>query len=160
MSQSDRKFNRLQQECYDRAAYLCSRSEKSAGNISKKLLEWGLNPDDTESVIKKLISDKFIDDERFARSYVKDKFRFNKWGRIKIAYQLKAEKVSGSIIAQAMEEIEDEVYLETLSKLLLDKNKTIKSANPYEQRAKLLRFAQSRGFEPELIHSAIDRMES
>jgi regulatory protein len=152
-------FNNLQQGCYDRAAFICSRSEKSSGNIGKKLLDWGLGPDDAEPVLKKLIADQFINDERFARSYVKDKFRFNKWGKIKIGYQLKAEKVSGNIIHQAIEEIDDQSYLETLTKLLLDKNKTIKSANPYERRGKLLRFAQGRGFEPELIHSVIDKIE-
>ncbi|MGV8091823.1 MAG: regulatory protein RecX [Mangrovibacterium sp.] len=154
------KFDRLQQECYDRAAFLCSKSEKSSGSIGKKLLDWGLVPDDAEPVLKKLIDEKFIDDERFARSYVKDKFRFNKWGKIKIAWQLRAEKVSGSIIARAMEEIEEEAYMETLKKLLRDKSKTIRSANPYDRRGKLLRFAQSHGFEPELIHSAIDKLDA
>jgi len=154
------KFNNLQQECYDHAAYLCSRSEKSSGNIGEKLRDWGLAPEEAEPVLKKLIDDKFIDDERFARSYVKDKFRFNKWGKIKIHYQLKAEKVSGKIIVQAIEEIDDESYLETLTKLVSEKNKTIQSANPYERRGKLLRFAQGRGFEPELIHSVIDQIEN
>ncbi len=105
------------------------------------------------------MDDKFIDDERFSKSYVKDKFRFNKWGKIKIHYQLKAEKVSGNIIKQAIEEIDDESYMETLTKLISDKNKTIQSANPYERRGKLLRFAQGHGFEPELIHSVIDKIE-
>ncbi|MEN6453619.1 MAG: regulatory protein RecX [Prolixibacteraceae bacterium] len=153
------KFNNLQKECYDRAAYLCSRSEKSSGSICKKLQDWGLAPDEAEQVLKKLTADQFIDDIRFAKSYVRDKFRFNKWGKIKIQYQLKAENISGNIIKLAIEEIDNESYIEILSNLISDKNKTIQSVNPYERRGKLLRFAQSRGFEPELIHTVIDQVE-
>ena len=153
------KFNNLQQECYNRAAFLCSKSERSSGSIGKKLQDWGLNPDDAESVLKKLTEDKFIDDERFAGSYVRDKFRFNKWGKIKIIYHLRAEKIPGPVIDQAIGEIEHKAYMETLTKLLLDKNKSIKTVNTHERRAKLVRFAQSRGFEPGLIHFVIDNTE-
>lgn len=150
------QFNNLQQQCYDRAAFICSKSEKSSGNIEKKLLDWGLSPNDTEPVLRKLKDDKFIEDERFARSYIKDKFRFNKWGKIKIVHQLRAEKIPSPVIARALEEIDDENYLETLRKLLAEKEKSVKSGNPYERRGRLLRFAQGRGFEPELIHKLID----
>ncbi len=152
------KFNQLQQECFDRAAFICSRSEKSAGTVSQKLKDWGLNPEEAEPVLQKLINEQLISDERFARSFVKDKFRFNKWGRIKIAFMLKAEQVATSLIHEALEEIPEEDYLETLNKLLLDKDKTIKSDNPYERKAKLFRFAQSRGFEAELISKGIDKL--
>ena len=153
------KFNHLQQECYERAALLCSKSEKSSGSIARKLHDWGLDGDQAEAVLKKLAGEQFVDDERFARSYVRDKFRFNKWGKIKIIYQLRAEKIPGPVIEQAIQEIEDEAYRETLTKLLSDKNKTIKAADPYERRGKLLRFAQGHGFEPEHIHSVINEIE-
>lgn len=153
------KFNNRQQEYYDRAAYLCSRSEKSSGNIGKKLQEWGLTSGEAEPVLDKLAANKFIDDNRFAKSYVRDKFRFNKWGKIKIRYQLKAEKIPEDIIKQAIEEIDDHSYAEILVKLISDKNKTIRADDPYERRAKLFRFAQSHGFEPELIHPVIDKIE-
>ena len=153
------KLNHLQQECYNRAAMLCSKSEKSSGSVGKKLQEWGLSPEDAEPVLKKLTDNQFIDDRRFARSYARDKFRLNKWGKIKISYQLRAEKIPGPLIDQAIQEIEDGAYLETLTKLLFDKNKTLKAANPYERRGKLLRFAQGHGFEPELIHPVIDQIE-
>lgn len=71
---------------------------------------------------------------------------------------LKAEQVATSLIHEALEEIPEEDYLETLNKLLLDKDKTIKSDNPYERKAKLFRFAQSRGFEAELISKGIDKL--
>jgi len=152
-------FNNLQKETYQRAALLCSRSEKCSWKIEQKLLDWGLSPDEAKPVLKKLISEKFIDDNRFSRSYVRDKFRFNNWGKIKIAYLLRAEKIPGTIIDWAIAEIEDENYLEILTKLLQEKNKTVKAVNPYERRARLFRFAQGRGFEPELIHRVIGRIE-
>ncbi|MEL7586765.1 MAG: regulatory protein RecX [Prolixibacteraceae bacterium] len=152
------RFNNLQQQCYDRAAFICSRSEKNSGNVEKRLLDWGLSAEDADPVLKKLIGEKFIDDERFARSYVKDKFRFNKWGKIKIIHQLRAEKISSAVILQALAEIDDEQYREALKKLLAEKDKSVKAGNPYERRGKLFRFAQGRGFEPELIHKLIDEI--
>jgi len=152
------KFNSLQQQAYDRAAFLCSRSEKSSGSIRKKLAGWGLEQEDAQAVLKKLTDEHFIDDERFDCSYVKDKFRFNKWGKIRIAWQLKLEQIPAVVISRALEEISDEAYEDLLLKLLAAKNKTIGKVSPPERRVRLMRFAQSRGFENGLIHSVIDRI--
>jgi Uncharacterized protein conserved in bacteria len=148
----------MQEEIYDRAAVLCSRSEKSSAAIRKKLVEWGLKHDETDEVIEKLIEENFINDVRYACSYVRDKFRFNKWGKIKITFNLKAENISSEIIQQALEGINDEDYYNTLTELVTSKNKSIKAVNIYDRKSKLLRFAQSRGFESGIILEVLDRI--
>ncbi len=149
-------FTDKQKEAYSRAAVLCSRAEKSSESIFRKLTDWGLEEIESFPVIERLISEKFIDDERYARSYVRDKFRFNKWGKIKISYQLKAEKINSQVIEMALEEIDETDYKDILEKIISEKDKKIKSANHYDRKAKLFRFAQGRGFEPELIYSVIN----
>lgn len=153
------ELSEKQREAYQRAAALCSRSERSSGNIRQKLQEWGLVADEAEMVLERLIAEKFQDDERFAQSYVRDKFRFNKWGRIKIAHHLRAEKVSPAIIEKALGEIEEDAYRETLARLLKEKDKSTKAANQYDRKAKLFRFAQSRGFEADLVYAVFDELE-
>lgn len=151
-------FNPKQKEAYARAAALCSRAEKSPAAIAAKLALWELNDTETKAVMQRLFAEKYLDEERFAQSYVRDKFRFNQWGRVKIAYQLKAEKISAQTISNALDTLDHDAYRETLLKLLTEKNKTTQAANNYDRKAKLFRFAQSRGFEPELTGQTIDQL--
>jgi regulatory protein len=152
------ELNREQHDAFQKAAFLCSKAEKCSGDILKKLASWGLDDGDAAIVLKQLVEEKYVDDERYARSYVHDKFRFNKWGKIKIAYQLRANRVNPGVIDAALSMIDDEAYFETLVALVSEKNKSIKAVNPYDRKAKLIRFAQSRGFEMDLIYKALDRV--
>lgn len=143
---------------YDKAAFLCSRSEKCTSEILEKLKVWGLSVEDSEPVIEKLIAEKYLDDERFARAYVKDKFRFNHWGKQKIAHMLRAKNISSEILEIAFEEIEDEGYSDELRKLLTDKEKSIKAKDQYDKRNKLMRFALGRGFESNQIYAVLKEL--
>jgi regulatory protein len=137
---------------------LCSKSEKCIADIRKKLLNWQLPDDETQIIIDTLIDEKFIDEQRFAESFVRDKFRFNHWGKIKITYHLKAKGISSPDIARAMQEIDDEVYFNTLKELLAQKSRSVKGDNSYERKAKLTRFAQGRGFDYEIINKALTQL--
>ena len=147
-------FTPEQRSAYLKATAICSRGETCSFDIHEKLKAWELEEVDALAVIKQLKEEKYIDDERFARAYVKDKFRFNHWGKQKIAYMLYSKKISREIQEAAFEEIEDESYSEQLIKLLADKEKTIKATDPYDKRNKLVRFAMGRGFESEKIFAA------
>ncbi|MDO9615237.1 MAG: regulatory protein RecX [Bacteroidota bacterium] len=102
--------------------------------------------------------EKYINEERFARAYVKDKFRFNHWGKQKIEYMLRAKKIDQEILELAFEEIEEEGYADELLKLLTDKEKTIKSKDKFDKRNKLMRFAMGRGFESGKIYAALKEL--
>jgi regulatory protein len=143
---------------YDKAAFLCSRSEHCSSDIQEKLKLWGHSAEDSELVIAKLVEEKYIDDERFARAYVKDKFRFNHWGKQKIAFMLRSKNISSEIMELAFEEIEDEGYSNELRKLLTDKEKSIKAKDQYDKRNKLMRFAMGRGFESDQIYAVLKEM--
>ncbi|MBW8334271.1 MAG: RecX family transcriptional regulator [Prolixibacteraceae bacterium] len=152
------EFTREQNIAYDKAALLCSRSEKCTSEIQEKLRLFGLSAEESEPVMKKLADEKYIDDERFARAFVKDKFRFNHWGKQKIEYMLRAKKINQDILELAFEEIEDEGYAEELLKLLTDKAKTVKGKDQYDKRNKLMRFAMGRGFESGKIYAALKEL--
>lgn len=141
------EFTHDQNSAFDKASLLCSRSEKCTSEILEKLRRWGLSAEESEAVVEKLIEEKYLNDERFARAYVKDKFRFNHWGKQKIAHMLRAKNISPEILELAFEEIEDEGYVDELRKLLIDKEKSIKAKDKYDKRNKLMRFALGRGFE-------------
>lgn len=147
-------LNHEQTIAYDKAAFFCSRSEHCTSEVFEKLKLWGLQEEDAAPVIEKLTKEKYIDDERFARAYVKDKFRFNHWGKQKIAFMLRAKNISPEIQEQAFEEIQEEKYSDELQRLLTDKERSIKAKDKYDKRNKLMRFALGRGFESAEIYAA------
>ncbi len=141
-----------------KAAALCSRKEYCTADIRKKLITWGIDENDAESVIEKLQQEKFIDDSRFSAYYVKDKFLFNGWGRVKIRFQLRGKGIDSALIDEALEQIKEEEYLEKLAELLHAKKRQIKNKDDWQTKSALVRFAQSRGFEADLIFRCIDQM--
>lgn len=152
------KLTPEQDQVYNKAALLCSRSEKCTSEILEKLRLWGLSEEESGVVIRKLISEKYIDDERFARAYVKDKYRFNHWGRQKIEFMLRSKKISPEILELAFEEIEEERYSEGLCKLIADKARSVKAKDQYDKRNKLMRFALGRGFESNKVYAAFKEL--
>lgn len=143
---------------YEKAAFLCSRSEHCTSEIQEKLKLWGLLAEEAEPVIEKLKEEKYLNDERFARAYVKDKFRFNHWGKQKIAFMLRSKNISSEIMELAFEEIEDDSYSDELRKILTDKEKSIKAKDKYDKRNKLMRFAMGRGFESSQISAVLKEL--
>ncbi|MBA7585459.1 Regulatory protein RecX [subsurface metagenome] len=137
---------------------ICSAQEKCSFDVRRKLFDWGFENMAIEKIINSLIEDKFVDDNRFAKSFVREKFRFNNWGRIKIAYALKQKRIPESTINLALEEIEEEQYLHVLETELIKKKKSIKTKNQFDLKGKLLRFGQSKGFETEYILRIIERL--
>jgi regulatory protein len=143
-----------------KAQNLCASQEKCKSDIRKKLYDWNIKPDDIENIIDQLTESKFIDETRYAEYFVRDKFRFNKWGRIKIEFALKQKQIPQEIIRKALSEINETEYCESLKNELIKKHKSIKDTEPYKIKEKLLRFAQSRGYEPEISLREIEKLQS
>jgi regulatory protein len=139
-----------------KASYYCSLSEHCIQKVREKLVQWEAPKELIQPIIDKLVEEDYINEERFARAFVKDKFRFNHWGRIKITTHLRVLCISSDIIAKAIGEIDEDEYAEILDETVEKKRKTIKKGTDYEIRAKLLRHALSRGFEYELIASKLN----
>ncbi len=145
------------QKALNKAMYLCGKAEKCKADIRKKLYDWKANPSEYDKIISELEKQKFIDEKRYAKYYVRDKFEFNKWGKIKIRTMLFQKSIPEKIINEALSEIPEKKYIETLKYLLNQKKKSIKDEDKYKQKQKLIRFAASRGFEPDLILRILEK---
>lgn len=137
---------------------LCARSEQCSADARKKLQTWGITAKDAEKIMASLIAKRFIDDERFCHAYVRDKFRFSKWGKRKIMMSLIMKRLERAIIEKALETIDDKDYIDCLQYIISSKAKSMTDAETFEGRTRLFRFAVSRGFEPELISKVIRHM--
>ncbi len=139
-----------------KAMALCAAREYSSGDISNKLNSWGINSNDSEEIIRILIKDNFINDARFASAFTTDKYRYNKWGKIKIASHLKARGIPEEIIKSSLNGIDDEQYRNTLMEIMKAYRKTVKAKNQYDLKGKLMRFGLSRGFESNLLYDILN----
>lgn len=139
------------------AAY-CSLSEHCIEEIKEKLKMWGASDSQIQKIIKHLLSEKYIDQQRFATAYTRDKFRFNSWGKVKIAFMLRAKGIDNEIITEALESIDNQEYQSVLQELITAKAKTVKAASTYEKREKLMRFLQGKGFEFSEIEREINKI--
>jgi len=143
------------EELLCKAASYCSISEHCVSEVEDKLNAWGVSDTDKHKIIDRLISEDFINEKRFCTYFVKDKFRFNKWGKFKISYALKAKGLDKGIIDDALNTIDDGEYEELLASLLKTKLVGLKYEFEYEKQGKLFRFAQSRGFENNIIERVL-----
>ncbi len=130
-----------------KAQNLCARQEKCVFDIRKKLYDWKLPIKNHDTVIDLLIKDQFINEQRYTLFFAKDKFHFNKWGKIKIEYTLKQKNIPYEYIKYALDEIPEMEYDKLLESELIKKLKTIKDKDEYTIKSKLVRFATSKGFE-------------
>ena len=138
-----------------RASALCSRQEQCSSQIREKLKHWEVSAEDAQKIIELLKREKFLDDRRYATFYVRDKFRLNHWGKIKMSVMLAQKGISQEIIEEAMKQIDPELYKQSCTRLISDKAATIKESNPFKKKGKLFRYAAQRGFEPDLIHQIL-----
>lgn len=141
-----------------RCAALCSRSEQAEHDIRMKLRGWGINDTDSDKIVSRLVEGRYLDEGRYARAFVRDKFRFGGWGRLKIAYALRQKHVSADVIDEAMNEIDPVDYEKTLEKLMKSKYRTVMSRDRIKAKTALMRFAVQRGFESDLIVRVASRL--
>ena len=143
------------EELLHKAASYCSISEHCVSEVEEKLNAWGVVSDDKNKIIKRLIAEDFINEKRYCTYFVKDKFRFNKWGKIKISFALKQKGLNNDLINTALNSIDEGEYEEMLTSILKTKLAGLKYEYEYEKQGKLFRFAQSRGFESSVIDRAL-----
>ena len=140
---------------------LCARSEQAPYDIFQKALKMGLDSDTAQSLVDQLVSDNFLNTERYAQAFVNDKFRFEHWGRIKISYALRTKQIPDHDISIALEEkIDDDEYLETCCDLLRSRMRGMSLPLSPNDRARLYRYLAQRGFESEVIGRALSTLIS
>lgn len=143
---------------FNRAAALCAQQERCRSDIQDKLEAWQVEAGVAETVLEKLVNEKYIDERRFAGFYARDKFRFNKWGRNKIAWHLRQKKIDNAVIADVLSNLNDDEYQQTLFSLLKEKERSVAGRDFLKKKAALVRFAASKGFEYDQIMKTLDRL--
>lgn len=133
----------------------CSISEQCLSDIETKLSRYDLTEEERTRILRHLVEEKYIDNRRYAEAFVRDKYRFNKWGRIKITQGLRMKGLDSETIHTAMEVIDETEYLNILRDLIKAKRKSTHGKNEYEINAKLIRFATGRGFEYAAIRQCL-----
>ena len=150
------KKEMTEQEAYLQLAALCAQAEHCQQEMRDKMKRWEIDETVQNRIIARLVKERYIDDERYARAFVKDKIRYNKWGRRKVQQALWQKRIDDDIQRHVLDEIDEKEYLDVLRPLLKQKRKTIKAQSDYELNQKLMRFALSRGFTFDIIRQCID----
>lgn len=148
------------EELLHKAAAYCSVSEHCVKEVENKLNAWGAASDTSDTIIRYLIQNNFISEKRYADAFVKDKFRFNKWGKVKIGLMLKGKGIASNFISEALNRIDYDDYLIILEELMQGKLKSIRYSDEYEKKGKLFRFAQGRGFEMNVCEEVYKQLEN
>ena len=137
-------------------AALCAQAEHCQYEMLEKMRRWELPEEAQARVMAKLVKERYVDDERYAQAFVKDKIRYNKWGRRKVEQALWQKRIDEEIRNSVLNDVDDEEYLSVLRPLLKQKRKTIKAKNDYELNQKLVRFALGSGFTFDIIRQCLD----
>ena len=136
----------------------CAYQERCHQEVRRKLRSMGMIPLAIDDIMVHLIKNNFLNEERFARSYARGKFRINKWGRIRIERELKARGLSDYTIEAGLDEIDEDEYMDTFETLAEKKYATIKDTNPYKAKAKLANYLLYRGWETDLVYEKINEL--
>ncbi len=147
-------------EALQKAKQYCAYQERSHSEVKEKLYSFGLHKNDVEELLSELISENYLNEERFAIQFAGGKFRIKQWGRIKIKYALKQKQVSEYCIKKALSVISETDYVKTLQKLFEQKLKTLRSEkNIFIKKRKLQDHLIQKGFEPRLVSGLIAKMK-
>ena len=133
----------------------CAYQERSHSEVKNKLFEWGVSKSDSDEVLAELITQGFLNEERFARAYAGGKFRMKCWGKVKIRLSLEARGLTPNCIKAGLSEIEDEAYEKTLVELIARKSEQISEKDLFIKRDKIANYVIQKGFEPDLVWTLI-----
>jgi regulatory protein len=129
----------------------CAYQERAHAEVKDKLYSFGLFRDDVDEILSRLITEGYLNEERFAKAFAGGKFRMKQWGKIKIVHELEARGLTPNCIRSGLKEIDDEAYAQVLRNLLSKKAKLIDEKDLFVKRDQLARFAIQKGYEPELV---------
>lgn len=156
MKQSYKKISKA--EALQRLQNICSHAEKSEFEIRNKLIDWGLEGE-AITIIEQLKKNGFLNQNRFVHAFIHDKINFNKWGKVKVRYQLRGYQISDDIIEKALSEFDEDAYFEMVNSELKKKRKSIKEKNHFRIKAKLFAFGNQRGYESSIINKFLKNEE-
>lgn len=145
-------------DAYQRITKYCAYQERSHHEVRDKLEDLGLSTEDADAILARLITDGFVNEERFAKAFAGGKFRIKKWGRIRIEHTLQAHHISSRCISIGLREIDEDDYLRALAHIITTKSKTVKREDAYQKWDAVSKHAIGKGYEPELVWKIIRQL--
>jgi regulatory protein len=136
----------------------CAYQERPHKDVQHKLYSYGLRSADVDAITAQLVTEGFLNEERFARTFSGGKFRINKWGKVKIAQALEAKGLTNNCIRSGLSEIDNADYRKTLQILLRKKEEQLVSTDAFQRRGKLATYGVQRGYEPDLVWEIVDQI--
>ena len=136
----------------------CAYKDRCHKEVVEKLQKINMIPEAIDLIIAELIQDNFLNEERFARSFARGKFRIKKWGRLRIVRELKFRNISKYNIDAALKEIDEAAYVTTLDELARKRNNAVKETNLYKRKKKIADYLFYRGWESHLVYEKINEL--
>ena len=140
------------QESTSKLEHYCAYQERCHQEVRQKLIALHMIPEAIDIIIVHLLEHNFLNEERFAKTFVSGKFRIKAWGRRRLTFELKKKDIGKVNINQALSEISDEEYIEIFNGLAEKKANSIKETNVYKKRKKLIDYLLYRGWESHLVY--------
>ena len=144
---------------FQKLSAICARAEHCQHDMLEKMRQWGVDQEVQARVMERLLKERYVDDERFARAFVHDKVKYNQWGRRKVEQALWLKHIDEHVARTALDEIEENDYLSVLRPMLKQKRKSLlsgKTLSDYELNVKLMKWAMGRGFTMDVIKQCIN----
>ncbi len=146
-------------QALNRAAQLCSKGEQCPSDVFEKVQEWGLSEAEAARLVGYLTQEKYLDEARYVHAFVNDKYTYQHWGKVKIAYALRMKGITDSLISETLAEIIDpDDYQQTCAALIRTKVRGMEMPLSQADRAKVFRFAAQRGFESSVISKVLSNL--
>ena len=140
----------------DKIAKYCAYQERCVKDVRDKLKTFDIPQTEKDEILDYLLDNRFVNDERFAKSFVRGKINQSGWGVNKIRFHLIQKGIDKEIIDEALEQTDEETYRQRLIDILKVKAKTVKAENDFEKKRKLAAYAMQKGFEGSLVWEVIN----
>ncbi len=144
-----------EQQVLSKLTALCSGAEHCSYEMTEKMRRWEIDEETQARVMEYLTREKYVDDSRFCRAFIREKMRFNKWGRRKIELAFLQKHIDRKMSAEALDEVDSSEYIAILRPMLRQKERSVKANSEYEKNMKLIKFAMSRGFTFDIIKECL-----
>ncbi len=154
-NQASKKKPTSSSEALTKIYRYCAYQERSHREVKNKLFEYGLHSSEVDEILARLITEGFLNEERYAKAFAGGKFRVMKWGRLKIQRELEMEGLTPRCIARGLAEIDSKDYSKVLIQLLKKKSAQVSESDIFKKKNKIARFAIGKGYEPELVWESI-----
>ena len=147
---------KTEQEAFQSLSALCARGEHCQHDMLEKMRQWNIDEEAQARVMARLVGERYVDDERYARAFIHDKMAYNQWGRRKIEQALRLKHIDDGTTRALLDEVDDHDYVEQLKPMLQQKRKSTKARSDYELNLKLMKWALGRGFTMDVISKCMD----